>query len=68
MIDPYLVVAVVVAAAVVVIEEEVDFLVLRRFPNTNLSETIFNDVVHLYSMNLVYLIYPNPVLNDLVIR
>jgi hypothetical protein len=64
MIDPYLAVPVVEVVA----EEGTDFLVLHRFQNTNLFQTVGNDVAHSSSTNLVYLIYLDPVLNDLVIK
>jgi hypothetical protein len=68
MIDQSLVV--VVEEVVVLAEEEVGFLLFRRFKNMNHYQIVpnDNDVVHLHLMNLVYLIYHNPVLKDLVIQ
>jgi hypothetical protein len=53
---------------VVQVEVEVEYLLMHLFKNKNHHHHLIdNDVEHLYYMNLVYLIYHNPVLNDLVI-
>jgi hypothetical protein len=63
MIDQFLVVQVEME-----VEEEVEFLLLHLFKNKNHHHRLIdNDAGHLKYRNPAYLIYHNPVLNDLVI-